>query len=87
MVVSFLSEHLRGANVFLPKTLQKWEDVMDKDRIQGSAHQVKGKFKEVAGKVTGDAKTEAEGTAEKTAGKVQNTVGGIKDAVKETVGH
>jgi uncharacterized protein YjbJ (UPF0337 family) len=60
---------------------------MDKDRIEGSAHQAKGKLKEVVGKATGDAKTEAEGTAEKTAGKVQNTIGGLKDAVKETVGH
>jgi uncharacterized protein YjbJ (UPF0337 family) len=60
---------------------------MDKDRIEGSAHQAKGKLKEVAGKATGDAKTAAEGTAEKTAGKVQNTIGGLKDAVKKTVGH
>lgn len=59
---------------------------MDKDRIQGSAHQAKGKLKEVAGKLTGDTKTEAEGKAEKTAGKVQNTIGGLKDAVKETAG-
>jgi uncharacterized protein YjbJ (UPF0337 family) len=55
---------------------------MDKDRIEGSLHQAKGKVKEVAGKVTGDAKTEAEGNAEKNAGKVQNAVGGIKDAVR-----
>jgi len=55
---------------------------MDKDRIEGSMHQAKGKVKEVAGKVTGDAKLEGEGTAEKTAGKVQNAVGGIKDAVR-----
>jgi uncharacterized protein YjbJ (UPF0337 family) len=41
----------------------------------------------VAGKVTGDAKTEAEGNAEKTVGKVQNTIGGIKDAVKESANH
>jgi uncharacterized protein YjbJ (UPF0337 family) len=60
---------------------------MDKDRIQGSAHQAKGKLKEMTGKVTGDAKTEAEGKAEKTAGKVQNTIGGLKDALKETAGH
>jgi uncharacterized protein YjbJ (UPF0337 family) len=59
---------------------------MDKDRIQGSAHQAKGKLKEVAGKLTGDTKTEAEGKAEKTAGKVQNTIGGLKDAVRETAG-
>jgi uncharacterized protein YjbJ (UPF0337 family) len=55
---------------------------MDKDRIEGSAEQAKGKIKEVAGKVTGDAKLEGEGTAEKTAGKVQNAVGGVKDAAR-----
>ena len=64
--------------------LQEKANVMDKDRIKGSAHQAKGKMKEVAGKVTGDAKTESEGKAEKAAGKLQNTIGGIKDAVKET---
>ena len=57
---------------------------MDKDRIEGSAHQAKGKLKEVVGKVTGDAKTESEGKAENVFGKLQNTVGGIKDAVKES---
>ena len=56
---------------------------MDKDRIQGSFEQAKGKAKEVAGKVTGDAKLEAEGTTQKTAGKIQNAVGGFKDKVRE----
>ena len=60
---------------------------MNKDRVEGSAHQVKGKLKEVTGKVTGDTKTEAEGKAEKIGGKVQNTVGGIKDSVKESTDH
>ena len=55
---------------------------MDKDRIKGSAQQAQGKVKEVAGKLTGDAKLEAEGKADKAAGKVQNAVGGIKDALK-----
>jgi hypothetical protein len=41
---------------------------MDKDRIKGSAQQAKGKVKEVAGKVTGDAKLESEGKADKAAG-------------------
>jgi uncharacterized protein YjbJ (UPF0337 family) len=58
---------------------------MNKDRIQGSATQAKGKVKEVAGKVTGDTKLENEGKAEKAAGKIQNTVGGRKDTVKEAV--
>ena len=55
---------------------------MDKDRIEGSAKQAKGKVKEVAGKVTGDSKLEGEGKADQVAGKVQNTVGGIKDTLK-----
>jgi uncharacterized protein YjbJ (UPF0337 family) len=55
---------------------------MDKDRIQGSAEQAKGKVKEVAGKITGDAKLESEGKAEKTAGKIQNAVGGLKDTLR-----
>ncbi len=58
---------------------------MNKDRIQGSAEQAKGKVKEVAGKITGDSKLETEGKTDQVAGKVQNTVGGIKDAVKEAV--
>jgi uncharacterized protein YjbJ (UPF0337 family) len=58
---------------------------MDKDRIQGSVEQAKGKAKEVVGKVTGDAKLEAEGNTQKTAGKIQNAVGGFKDAVKKAV--
>ncbi len=56
---------------------------MDKDRIVGAAHQIKGAVKETVGKATGDAKTRAKGAAEKSAGKVQNAVGGAKDAVRE----
>ncbi len=55
---------------------------IDKDRVEGSWEQAKGKVKEVAGKVTGDAKTEAEGKAQKTAGKIQNAVGGLKDTLR-----
>jgi uncharacterized protein YjbJ (UPF0337 family) len=58
---------------------------MNKDRIQGSAEQAKGKIKEVAGKLTGDSKLEGEGKADQVAGKIQNTVGGIKDTVKEAL--
>jgi uncharacterized protein YjbJ (UPF0337 family) len=59
---------------------------VDKDRVEGSWEQAKGKAKEVAGKVTGDAKTESEGKAQKAAGKVQNAVGGIKDTIRDAVG-
>jgi len=56
---------------------------MDRDRLVGVAHRVKGAVKETLGKVTGDAKTETEGAAEKAAGKIQNAIGGAKDAIRE----
>jgi uncharacterized protein YjbJ (UPF0337 family) len=56
---------------------------MDKDRVEGAAHQAKGSVKEAVGKVTGDKKTQAEGAGEKAAGKVQNAAGGAKDAAKD----
>jgi uncharacterized protein YjbJ (UPF0337 family) len=55
---------------------------MDKDRIKGAAQQAKGTVKEIAGKVTGDAKLESEGKADKVAGKVQNAIGGLKDTLR-----
>lgn len=56
---------------------------MDKDRVEGSAKQVKGNIKEKGGELLGDEKMKAEGRADKAEGKVQNTVGGIKDAIKK----
>jgi uncharacterized protein YjbJ (UPF0337 family) len=38
---------------------------MDKDRVEGSAKEIKGKAKEVAGKVLGDAKLGSEGKADR----------------------
>ena len=79
-------ELTEGALVSLsnPKhdTMARRLTVVDKDRVEGSAKQAKGKLKEVAGKTTGDKKLESEGWAEKMKGKVQNTLGGIRDAVK-----
>lgn len=58
---------------------------MNKDRIQGSAEQAKGKIKETVGKATGDAKLQGEGKADQVAGKFQNAVGGMKDAAREAL--
>jgi uncharacterized protein YjbJ (UPF0337 family) len=63
-------------------TLHTKENKLDKDRLKGSAQQVKGAVKEVAGKVTGDAKLEGEGKAEKTGGKIRNAIGGLKDTLR-----
>jgi uncharacterized protein YjbJ (UPF0337 family) len=56
---------------------------MDKDRIAGTAKQVKGAVKETIGKVVGDAKLETEGKVERFEGKVQKAVGGFKDAIRK----
>ena len=56
---------------------------MDKDRIAGSAKEVIGGIKEAAGEAVGDAKLKADGKAEKVEGKIQNTIGGIKDALRK----
>jgi len=58
---------------------------MDKDRVEGAGHQVKGAVKEAAGKMTGDQKLQAEGKTEKAAGKVQNAIGGAKDSVRDAL--
>lgn len=58
---------------------------MDKDRVAGSAKQVKGTIKELVGKAIGDTKLESEGKADKIEGKIQNAAGGIKDSVREII--
>ena len=56
---------------------------MDKERIKGMAQQKKGAMKEGAGKAVGDEKLKAEGRMDKMEGKVRNTVGGMKDAMRD----
>ncbi|MGB8045886.1 MAG: CsbD family protein, partial [Pseudolabrys sp.] len=57
-------ERARAPRRLLIETInQKGEDTMNKDRVQGSVEQAKGKIKEVAGKATGDTKLETEGKA------------------------
>ncbi len=68
---------------FLPGLQKTQEEQMDKDRIEGSAKQAKGAIKEVAGKITGDAKLQTEGKLDKAEGKIQNAVGGAKDAIRD----
>lgn len=56
---------------------------MDKDRVKGSAKTVTGKAKTAVGKAVGDEKLKNEGRADQVKGKVQNTVGGVKDKLRE----
>jgi uncharacterized protein YjbJ (UPF0337 family) len=61
------------------------EATMDKDRVAGSAKEVKGSIKEAVGKAVGDAKLQSEGEADQLEGKIQNAVGGFKDTLRDTV--
>jgi uncharacterized protein YjbJ (UPF0337 family) len=74
MLPEFLIKQLR------PRALER---AMDRDRVKGAAKNLKGKAKEAAGKVTGDAKLKTEGKADQVAGKVQNAVGGVKDTLRD----
>jgi uncharacterized protein YjbJ (UPF0337 family) len=52
-----------------------------KDDAEGKWHQVKGKIKEIVGKVSMKSDLEAEGKEERRAGKIQEKVGEIKKVV------
>ena len=49
-----------------------------KDQAEGTFHKVKGRLKEMAGKITDNLRLEAKGKAEKIAGKVQEKIGQVE---------
>jgi uncharacterized protein YjbJ (UPF0337 family) len=49
-----------------------------RDKAEGKFHKVKGKIKEVAGKLSDNPKLEAEGTVETITGKVQEKISQVK---------
>jgi uncharacterized protein YjbJ (UPF0337 family) len=55
---------------------------MDRDRVKGAIKKKAGELKEGVGKMTGDEKLKREGQGEQIRGDVQNTVGGVKDALR-----
>jgi uncharacterized protein YjbJ (UPF0337 family) len=52
-----------------------------RDKAEGTFHELKGKVKEVAGKVSDNPDLEAEGAEEKIAGKVQENIGQVKQVL------
>ena len=54
-----------------------------KDKIEGTAHDVKGTVKEKVGRAINDPNLEAEGSGEKVAGKVQKKIGEIEEVLKK----
>ena len=51
------------------------------DQAEGTFHNVKGKIKEITGKVSGNPELEGEGKDEKMAGKIQEKIGEIEKVV------
>ena len=54
-----------------------------KDKVEGTAHEVKGSIKEKLGHATNDPDLEAEGKGEKAGGKVQKKVGDIEKVLEK----
>jgi uncharacterized protein YjbJ (UPF0337 family) len=52
---------------------------VDKNRTEGTKHEVKGAVKEVVGKVTSNKAKEVAGNLEKNAGKIQKEIGKAAD--------
>ena len=50
-----------------------------RDKVEGTAHEVKGAIKEKVGQTTNNPDLEVEGSDEKTGGKIQNKVGEIEE--------
>jgi len=54
-----------------------------KDQAEGTFHELKGKAKELAGKLTDNPKLQGEGTGEKLAGKIQKKVGQVEQVLEK----
>ncbi len=54
-----------------------------KDKIEGTAHELKGAVKEKVGHATKDADLEAGGKSEELGGKVQRKIGDIEKVIEK----
>ncbi len=59
--------------------------MVDQNRTNGAATQIKGKIKDAAGKVTGNEKLQAEGKADQVIGKSQQIIGEAKDKLRSAL--
>ena len=56
---------------------------MDQDRIEGSGKTLGGRVKEFLGRMFGDTRLRTEGKMDQAEGRIQNTVGGLKDSLRD----
>ena len=57
----------------------------NKDQVEGRIRVVKGKYNEVAGKVTGDKKLEIKGKIQQIGGKAQEKFGDVKQKLDDSL--
>jgi uncharacterized protein YjbJ (UPF0337 family) len=69
----------------LPSNFHKHfqENTMNKDQSSGLVNEVKGKVKEVAGKVVGNKELEHKGKIQNLKGKAQGSYGDVKEEIKK----
>jgi len=56
---------------------------MNKDQVKGKAKDIGGKIQEEVGKVVGSSEQQAKGLAKQSEGKVQESYGDAKEIVKD----
>jgi uncharacterized protein YjbJ (UPF0337 family) len=61
------------------------KDPMNKDQVKGRVDQAKGKVKETAGDLSGNARASSEGKADQVKGRVQAEVGDAKQKIKRSI--
>ena len=81
--VQRLGRHARRLCHVIEVAIQRREMIMDKNRIDGTKHEVKGEAKETLGKVAGNPVKEVSGQFEKQVGKAQKEMGKNRDDHKK----
>jgi uncharacterized protein YjbJ (UPF0337 family) len=59
------------------------EFTMNKDQVKGKAKDIGGKIQEEAGKLVGSSEQQAKGLSKQVEGKAQEKVGDVKDAINK----
>jgi uncharacterized protein YjbJ (UPF0337 family) len=58
---------------------------MNEDQIKGKAKDIGGKVQEEAGKVVGSSEQQAKGLSKQVEGKVQEKAGDLKDSINKSI--
>ena len=65
------------------RVLTMKEHIMNKDQVKGKAKEVGGKIQETVGKAVGSSEQQAKGLNKQAEGKLQKGIGDAKEVVKD----